>query len=98
MPEQQALTRRQEAILLVITDGIRRRGYPPSIREIGDAVGLASTSSVAHQLNQLEDLGRIRRTPGQCRTIELVPPAPASAGAGAARCGSCGAHLQGAPA
>ncbi|OLT24350.1 hypothetical protein BJF79_13480 [Actinomadura sp. CNU-125] len=92
MPEQDTLTRRQEAILLVITDGIRRRGYPPSIREIGDAVGLSSTSSVAHQLRQLEGLGRIRRDPYRCRTIELIPnpePEPTSH-----RCGTCGAHLQ----
>ena len=91
----ETLTTRQEAILAAITDGIRRRGYPPSIREIGDAVGLSSTSSVAHQLKQLEHLGRIRRDPYRCRTIELIPtPAPEpEPEAEAGRCRACGAHL-----
>ena len=48
------LTAKQELILAAIRDSIASRGYPPSMREIGDAVGLASLSSVTHQLNQLE--------------------------------------------
>ena len=50
------LTRRQRTILDVIRASVTTRGYPPSIREIGDAVGLTSTSSVAHQLRTLERL------------------------------------------
>ena len=48
------LTERQRTILDVIRGSVTSRGYPPSIREIGDAVGLTSTSSVAHQLRTLE--------------------------------------------
>jgi len=78
MPEPTTgLTLRQEAVLAVITDTIRRRGYPPSIREIGDAVGLASTSSVAHQLRMLERAGYIRTGGrGMPRTIEVIPRPP----------------------
>jgi repressor LexA len=71
------LTDRQLAVLAVITDTISRRGYPPSMREIGDAVGLASTSSVHHQLRTLERRGYIRTgSRGKSRTIELVPRPP----------------------
>src|SRR6202035_4165344 len=49
-----SLTERQRTILNVIRESVTTRGYPPSIREIGDAVGLTSTSSVAHQLRTLE--------------------------------------------
>ena len=49
------LTLRQRRILEVIKETVDRRGYPPSIREMGDAVGLASSSSVAHQLKMLEE-------------------------------------------
>ena len=52
-----ALTERQRTILNVIRASVTTRGYPPSIREIGDAVGLTSTSSVAHQLRTLERKG-----------------------------------------
>jgi repressor LexA len=47
------LTERQQVILDVIRDSVNKRGYPPSIREICEAAGLASTSSVAHQLSVL---------------------------------------------
>jgi repressor LexA len=47
----------------MIKDTVERRGYPPSIREMGDAVGLASSSSVAHQLKMLEAKGILRRDP-----------------------------------
>ena len=50
------LTDRQRRILEVIQDAVSLRGYPPSIREIGDAVGLNSTSSVAYQLKELEKM------------------------------------------
>ncbi|HEX2401869.1 MAG TPA: repressor LexA, partial [Mycobacterium sp.] len=55
-----ALTERQRTILDVIRASVNSRGYPPSIREIGDAVGLTSTSSVAHQLRTLERKGYLR--------------------------------------
>ncbi len=60
---ESALTERQRTILQVIRASVTSRGYPPSIREIGDAVGLTSTSSVAHQLRTLERKGYLRRDP-----------------------------------
>ena len=57
----EGLTERQRTILQVIRASVTSRGYPPSIREIGDAVGLTSTSSVAHQLRTLEKKGYLRR-------------------------------------
>lgn len=67
-----ALTERQQAILDYIVASITDRGYPPSMREIGDAVGMASLSSVTHQLGRLEDLGYIRRFPGRSRSLEII--------------------------
>src|SRR6202165_2378119 len=61
------LTERQRTILDVIRASVTSRGYPPSIREIGDAVGLTSTSSVAHQLRTLERKGYLRRGPNPPR-------------------------------
>jgi repressor LexA len=55
------LTERQTAVLNVIRDSVRRRGYPPSMREIGEAVGLQSTSSVRHQFVTLESKGFLHR-------------------------------------
>jgi len=66
------LTAKQSTILAAITESIGRRGYPPSMREIGDAVGLRSLSSVTHQLNQLELAGRIRRDPNRPRALEVL--------------------------
>lgn len=66
------LTEKQQAILQYIQSAVRQRGYPPSYREIGDAVGLSSLSSVTHQLGQLELAGIIRRDPSRPRTIELL--------------------------
>lgn len=65
------LTVRQQRILHVIRDAVNAQGYPPSIREIGDAVGLTSTSSVHSQLAQLEKKGFIRRDPTKPRAIEV---------------------------
>lgn len=65
------LTRRQQAILDVISDSVERRGYPPSIREICEAAGLASTSSVAHQLAMLERKGFLRRDPNRPRAVDM---------------------------
>ena len=65
------LTERQRTILDVIRNSVTTRGYPPSIREIGDAVGLTSTSSVAHQLRTLERKGYIRRDPNRPRAVDV---------------------------
>ncbi|MCP3425251.1 transcriptional repressor LexA [Rothia sp. AR01] len=79
------LTERQAKILGAISSSIRAHGYPPSMREIGDVVGLSSLSSVTHQLSRLEALGYIRRDPKRPRAIEVLcePESPAAApGAG----------------
>jgi repressor LexA len=65
------LTERQRTILEVIRASVTSRGYPPSIREIGDAVGLTSTSSVAHQLRTLERKGYLRRDPNRPRAVDV---------------------------
>ncbi len=71
------LTPRQRRILETIKETVERRGYPPSIREMGDAVGLASSSSVAHQLKMLEQKGFLRRDPNRPRALEVLLPADA---------------------
>lgn len=68
------LTVRQRTILDVIRASVNERGYPPSIREIGDAVGLTSTSSVAHQLRTLERKGYLRRDPNRPRAVDVRGP------------------------
>ncbi|UDY24149.1 transcriptional repressor LexA [Nocardioides sp. Kera G14] len=68
------LTPRQQRILATLRDSIEQRGYPPSMREIGAAVGLTSTSSVAHQLRTLEDKGFLRRDPHRPRALEVFLP------------------------
>jgi len=65
------LSDRQRRILEVIRDAVVLRGYPPSIREIGDAAGLPSTSSVAYQLKELEKKGFLRRDPNKPRAVDL---------------------------
>ncbi|QBJ98231.1 transcriptional repressor LexA [Rhodococcus sp. ABRD24] len=65
------LTDRQRKVLEVIRASVAERGYPPSIREIGDAVGLASTSSVAHQLRTLEHKGFLRRDANRPRAVDV---------------------------
>ncbi|MQY25265.1 LexA repressor [Nocardia sp. RB56] len=65
------LTVRQRRVLDVIRSSVSERGYPPSIREIGDAVGLTSTSSVAHQLRALERKGYLRRDPNRPRAVDV---------------------------
>jgi repressor LexA len=68
------LTPRQQRILATLRDSIEMRGYPPSMREIGEAVGLTSTSSVAHQLKTLEKRGFIKRDPHRPRALEVFLP------------------------
>jgi repressor LexA len=76
-PDAVGLTPRQNKVLEVIRESVERRGYPPSMREIGEAVGLTSTSSVAHQLTTLEKKGFLRRDPNRPRAVEVRSPAPA---------------------
>ncbi|MEE3480641.1 MAG: transcriptional repressor LexA [Lachnospiraceae bacterium] len=66
------LSAKQEQILNFLKEEILTRGYPPTVREIGEAVGLRSTSSVYSQLENLERLGCIRRDPSKPRAIEIV--------------------------
>lgn len=73
-PDASGLTSRQRQILHTLRDSIESRGYPPSIREIGETVGLASTSSVAHQLRTLEKMGFIKRDPNRPRALEVFLP------------------------
>ena len=73
-PDATGLTPRQRRVLEVIRDSVERRGYPPSMREIGEAVGLTSTSSVAHQLTTLEKKGFLRRDPNRPRAVEVKVP------------------------
>ena len=73
---------RQHKILQVIRDSVERRGYPPSVREIGDAAGLKSPSSVAHQLKVLEKRGLLRRDPNRPRAVDIRPLEDVDAGHG----------------
>jgi repressor LexA len=70
--DPRVLTVRQRAVLDVIRTSVAERGYPPSMREIGQSVGLTSPSSVKHQLQQLEDKGYLRRDPNRPRAMEVV--------------------------
>jgi repressor LexA len=72
------LTQRQRRVLEVIRDSIERRGYPPSVREIGEAVGLSSASSVAHQLSVLQRKGWLRRDPNRPRALDVRLPGEAT--------------------
>jgi repressor LexA len=69
--DESGLTQRQRMVLEVIRDSVQRRGYPPSMREIGEAVGLTSTSSVSHQLRTLQRKGYLRRDPNRPRAVEV---------------------------
>lgn len=66
------VSKRQEAILDFIKEQVRLKGYPPSVREIGEAVGLASSSTVHGHLSRLEGKGLIRRDPTKPRAIEII--------------------------
>lgn len=71
----EGLTARQRDILAVIRSTVEDRGYPPSVREIGEAVGLTSPSSVAHQLGVLERKGLLRRDPHRPRALVVADEA-----------------------
>ncbi len=66
------LTPRQQRVLTVIRESLVARGYPPSMREIGEKVGLTSSSSVAHQLRTLEEKGYIKRDPNRPRALSVA--------------------------
>ena len=78
-PDDSGLTPRQQAILRVIEQTTAERGYPPSVREIGQGVGLTSSSSVAHQLRALEELGYLRKDPNRPRALVVSRPGDAAA-------------------
>jgi repressor LexA len=73
-PDASGLTPRQLRVLATIKHAIEKRGYPPSMREIGEAVGLTSSSSVAHQLKVLEEKGFLKRDPNRPRALEVFLP------------------------
>ena len=73
------LTRREQRILAFIRDWIARRGYPPSVREIGEDVGLVSPSIVGYSLKSLEIKGYLRRDPNRPRALDVRPPRQAAA-------------------
>ena len=73
-PDATGLTPRQTRVLVAIKDSIEQRGYPPSMREIGEKVGLTSSSSVAHQLRVLEQKGFLMRDPNRPRALEVFLP------------------------
>ncbi|HKR98153.1 MAG TPA: transcriptional repressor LexA [Candidatus Dormibacteraeota bacterium] len=68
----QAVNTRQQQILEFLRDHAREHAYPPTVREIGSAVGLSSSSTVQNHLNALETKGLIRRDPSKSRTVEVV--------------------------
>ena len=70
----ETLTPRQRAVLECIRQSLEARGYPPTMREIGERVGLTSPSSVKHQLEVLERKGFLRRDPNRPRAMEIVQP------------------------
>lgn len=72
MNKEALLTTRQKQILLYIKDMLRSKGYPPSVREIGTAVGLRSSSTVHSHLIKLEEIGFLRRDPTKPRAIEVL--------------------------
>ena len=82
--DESGLTPRQRKVLEVIRDSVERRGYPPTVREIGEAVGLTSTSSVSHQLAMLQKKGFLRRDPSRPRAVEVRMPGEAAAAVAAA--------------
>ncbi|EAX48569.1 Repressor lexA [Thermosinus carboxydivorans Nor1] len=76
MTKEFLLSTRQKQILAYIKETLRIKGYPPSVREIGEAVGLSSSSTVHSHLSKLEELGFIRRDPTKPRAIEVLDEAP----------------------
>ena len=96
---QKPLSERQEAILHAVRERTQSLGYPPSVREIARAVGLASPSTVKHHLDALERRGLIQREAGRPRALGLTPKTGANTvgtglpGAGSAQVGSADVEL-----
>src|SRR5579859_5495706 len=91
------LTWRQRKILQVIRDSVLDRGYPPSMQEIADSVGLTSTSSVLYQLSVLQRTGYLHRAAGRPRSMEVRLPRrpPGRTGSVAGRGGAADADIAG---
>lgn len=82
-PDESGLTTRQRMILECIAEAVAAQGFPPSMREIGERVGLSSTSSVTHQLQQLERSGFIKRGSRNARSLEITMPSESTRSAAA---------------
>ncbi len=80
MTRSDGLSARQREILLVVHEEVRSHGFPPSVREIAERVGLASPSTVKHHLDALERCGYLQRVPGLPRALELSEAARAELG------------------
>jgi repressor LexA len=78
MSDTTSTTQRQQRILDFIAETVRERGYPPTVREIGEAVGLTSSSSVHAQLANLERKGLLRKDPTKPRAMSLQEPRAAA--------------------
>lgn len=76
--DENKLSERQQQVLDFIRATVSERGYPPSVREIGEAVGLSSPSTVHSHLSALVEAGAIRRDPTKPRAIEVLDPVPAA--------------------
>ena len=93
--DESGLTPRQRKVLEVIRESVERRGYPPTVREIGKLVGLTSTSSVSHQLMTLQKKGFLRRDPSKPRAVDVrLPSEVSSASRGADEAAEREAHPQ----
>lgn len=76
MNKERTLTARQQQIFDYIREVLHAKGYPPSVREIGEAVGLSSSSTVHSHLAKLEEIGLIRRDPTKPRAIDILEETP----------------------
>lgn len=74
MRKKEKVSPRQEEILLFIQDYYKKNGYPPTVREIGEGVGLLSSCTVHYHLEKLEEKGMIKRNRSKARTIEICSP------------------------
>jgi len=79
--ELERLTPRQETIFKFIKNAVSSQGYPPTVREIGEGIGLHSSSTVHAHLCKLEEKGYIRRDPTKPRAIEIIAPGHSSSSA-----------------
>ena len=68
------LTEKEKQVLAFIKHSVAKKGYPPSVREIGQSVGLSSSSTVHSYLKKLENKGYIRRDPNKTRAMEVISP------------------------